>query len=56
MGLDLRWDDKARRLSVELASGSRMRPPLERPLELRLMPDGQPRSVVFTGKKLEETW
>ena len=55
MGLDFRWDDKARRLSLELAEGSRMRPPLERSLEVRLMPDGKPRSVVFTGKKLDVT-
>ena len=53
MGIDLRWDDNAKRLSIELAEGSRMRPPLERPIEVRMMPDGKPRSVVFTGKKLE---
>jgi alpha-glucosidase (family GH31 glycosyl hydrolase) len=56
MGLNLNWNDKARRLSIELAPGSRMRPPLERPLELRLMPEKEARSVVFTGKKLEQTW
>ena len=55
MGLDLRWDDKARRLSIDLAEGSRMRPPLERPLELRLIPDGKPHTAVFQGKKLEVT-
>ncbi len=53
MGLDLRWDDKAARLSISLAEGSRMRPPLSRPLELRRIPDGKPRSVVFTGEKIE---
>jgi len=56
MGLDLRWDDKARRLTIDLAEGSRMRPPLTRAIDLRLMPEGQARSVVFTGKKLEESW
>jgi alpha-glucosidase (family GH31 glycosyl hydrolase) len=55
MGLDLRWDDKARRLSVSLAPGSRMRPPLERPLEVRLMPEGKSRPVVFKGERLEVT-
>ena len=56
MGLDLRWDDKAKRLSIELAEGSRMRPPLDRQLELRVMPDGKaPHRRVFTGKKLEVT-
>jgi hypothetical protein len=33
-----------------------MRPPLERKLEIRIMPDGTPRPAVFTGKKLELTW
>ncbi len=53
MGMDLRWDDGAKRLSIELAAGSRMRPPLERRLEVRVIPDGKPRSALFTGKKLE---
>jgi alpha-glucosidase/alpha-D-xyloside xylohydrolase len=53
MGLDLHWDDRARRLSIELAEGSRMRPPLERKLEVRIMPDGITRPAAFTGKKLE---
>ena len=30
-----------------------MRPPLERRLEVRVIPDGKPRSALFTGKKLE---
>ena len=37
-------------LSISLAEGSRMRPPLERRLEVRLMPDGKPTPVVFTGE------
>jgi alpha-glucosidase (family GH31 glycosyl hydrolase) len=53
MGLDLQWDDRAKRLSIELAEGSRMRPPLERKLELKIMPDGPTRPAVFTGKKLD---
>jgi alpha-glucosidase (family GH31 glycosyl hydrolase) len=55
MGLDLRWDDKAKRLSIALAPGSRMRPPMERPLELRLIPEGKSRLVVFKGERLEVT-
>ena len=53
MGLDLHWDDRARRLSIEVAEGSRMRPPLERKLEVKIMPDGPTRPAVFTGKKLD---
>jgi alpha-glucosidase (family GH31 glycosyl hydrolase) len=56
MGLDLNWNDAGKRLSISLAEGSRMRPPLERKLEIRVMPDGTPRTAVFTGKKLELTW
>jgi alpha-glucosidase/alpha-D-xyloside xylohydrolase len=56
MGLDLSWNDSRKRLSIQLAEGSRMRPPLERKLELRLMPDGTPRPAVFTGQKLEVSW
>ncbi len=56
MGLDLSWDDSRKRLSIQLAEGSRMRPPLERKLDLRMMPDSAARSAVFTGKKLEVSW
>ena len=56
MGLDLSWNDAGKRLSIQLAEGSRMRPPLERTLELRMMPDGAARSAVFTGQKLEVSW
>ena len=34
MGIDLAWDDRGRRLTLRLADGSRMRPPLERPIEV----------------------
>src|SRR4029079_15829797 len=35
-GLTFRWNDRARRLSVELTPGSKMRPPLTRDLALRV--------------------
>jgi alpha-glucosidase/alpha-D-xyloside xylohydrolase len=56
MGLDVRWDDGNKRLSIQLAEGSRMRPPLERKLEIRIMPDGATRPAEFTGKKLDLSW
>ena len=55
MGLDLRWEDQAKRLTIQLAEARAMRPPLERKLELRLIPDAPARTVAFTGKKLEIT-
>ena len=38
MGIAMTWDDKQRRLSLRLADGSRMRPPLERRIEVHLAP------------------
>ena len=48
MGIDLAWDDQARKLSLRLAEGSRMRPPLDRKLEVQrvaekhTVPSGSP--------------
>ena len=39
MGIELAWDDRGRRLTLRLADGSRMRPPLERRIEVRLVPE-----------------
>jgi hypothetical protein len=36
--LDLNWDDSARRLTMKLAPGSRMLPPLRRSIEVRVAP------------------
>jgi alpha-glucosidase/alpha-D-xyloside xylohydrolase len=56
MGLDLHWADANKQLSIQLAEGSRMRPPLERKLDLRIMPDGETRHAIFDGKRLEISW
>ncbi len=53
MGVAMTWDDKQRRLSLRLADGSRMRPPLERRIEVRLAPAEPSRTVVFSGKPVE---
>ena len=53
LGIEMKWDDSARRLTLQLADGSRMRPPLERPIEVRMIPGKETRAVVFTGKRLE---
>ena len=56
MGIELKWDDSARKLTMQLADGSKMRPPLERRIEVRLIPGKETRSVVFAGKPIETRW
>lgn len=53
MGIELAWNDQTRRLSLRLADGSRMRPPLERRIEVQRVPEKTARSFVFTGKPHE---
>ena len=50
MRVEMVWRDADRRLTIRLATGSRMLPPSRRPIEVRLA--GQPSSqqVVFEGK------
>jgi alpha-glucosidase (family GH31 glycosyl hydrolase) len=53
MGIELAWDDRARRLSLHLADGSRMRPPLERPIEVQRVAEQATTPLVFTGKAVD---
>jgi alpha-glucosidase (family GH31 glycosyl hydrolase) len=50
MGLTLGWTDRTRRLSVSLADGSRMRPPLVRDLEVRVAGSEAVRRGQFSGR------
>jgi alpha-glucosidase (family GH31 glycosyl hydrolase) len=50
MGIQMDWHDSHRILTLRLAAGSRMLPPLRRELEIKLPP--QTRSVVFDGNPL----
>jgi alpha-glucosidase (family GH31 glycosyl hydrolase) len=52
MGIVMNWDDKARQLTLKLADGSRMRPPLRRPIEVELAPFKSKQVVEFTGQTL----
>jgi len=52
MGLSFKWSDAARRLSVSLAPGSRMRAPLVRDIEVRVAGQKETRSVKFSGRPL----
>jgi alpha-glucosidase (family GH31 glycosyl hydrolase) len=51
MGTKLNWDDQSRMLTIQLAPGSRMMPPLPRKLEIRLQEKFQ--TVEFDGGPVE---
>lgn len=51
MGVDMRWNDSVRKLSLRLANGSRMLPPLKRDIEIKV--DQKTRSVAFDGRPVE---
>jgi alpha-glucosidase (family GH31 glycosyl hydrolase) len=53
MRLAMTWKDSARTLSIRLAPGTRMRPPLKRPLQVRVAGSKDTKSVVFEGKPVE---
>jgi alpha-glucosidase/alpha-D-xyloside xylohydrolase len=51
MGIEMKWTDARRTLSLHLASGSRMLPPLQRKIEVKL---GQStRTLEFDGRSTE---
>jgi alpha-glucosidase/alpha-D-xyloside xylohydrolase len=51
MGVQMAWNDARRVLALRLASGSRMLPPLRRPLEVKL--GDATRTAVFEGRPVE---
>jgi alpha-glucosidase/alpha-D-xyloside xylohydrolase len=53
MGIDMRWTDATRRLTLRLASGSRMRPPASRRIIVRVAGSSVTRDITFTGAPLE---
>lgn len=53
MGLDVRWTDRERRLDLRLAPGSRMRPPLERRILVRVAGAPAARDVAFSGTAVQ---
>jgi hypothetical protein len=53
MRIVMEWHDAERRLTLRLASGSRMREPLRRPVEVRVAGERKARSVVFDGRPLD---
>ena len=55
MGLSLAWNDAARRLTMSLARGSRMRAPMRRTFNVTIAGSATSRSVVFTGQTVSLT-
>jgi alpha-glucosidase/alpha-D-xyloside xylohydrolase len=55
MGMEARWDDAARRLTLRLVPGSRMRPPLGREIHVRTAGGRSSHRVVFTGRPVAVT-
>ncbi len=53
MGIAMKWDDRRRRLTLRLAEGSRLLVPGRRPVEVRLVPGGATRTIVFDGRPVE---
>jgi alpha-glucosidase/alpha-D-xyloside xylohydrolase len=53
MGLEMRWTDRDRRLDLQLAAGSKMRPPNPRRLRVRLAGSRDTRDVTFAGTPLQ---
>jgi alpha-glucosidase (family GH31 glycosyl hydrolase) len=49
-GIAMSWDDRARQLTLTLADGSRMRPPLRRPIEVVIAPSKTTHTLEFTGQ------
>jgi alpha-glucosidase len=50
MRIEMAWSDRDRRLTLRLAPGARMRPPLSRPIDVRLAGSKTTQSVRFSGK------
>ena len=53
MRVEMTWREAARRLTLSLAPGSRMRPPASRPVEVRVAGETTTRAVVFDGRPLD---
>jgi alpha-glucosidase/alpha-D-xyloside xylohydrolase len=53
MRVEVAWRERDRRLSIRLASGSRMLPPSPRRIQVRLAGSQKPVDVTFAGKPVE---
>ncbi len=53
MGIEMRWTDARRTLTLRLAKGSRMFPPASRRIRVRIAGTGAVRDLVFSGEPIE---
>ena len=53
MGIAMQWRDSQRRLTLQLAPGSRMLPPAKRQIEVRVAGTTTSRSATFAGQPLQ---
>jgi alpha-glucosidase/alpha-D-xyloside xylohydrolase len=53
MRLVMRWNDAARRLSIGLAPGSKLLPPMTRPIRVRIAGSKEEKAVEFVGKAID---
>jgi alpha-glucosidase (family GH31 glycosyl hydrolase) len=53
MRINIAWNDRQRRLTLRLANGSKMLPPMKRSIVARLVGGRETRDVVFEGRPLE---
>ena len=53
MKIQINWNNTRRTLSLRLANGSKMLPPQQRKIEVRLAADKTTRQVVFAGRPIE---
>jgi hypothetical protein len=53
MKVEMAWNDRTRRLTLRLRSGSRMLPPNRRAVEVRVAGQTTIRRVVFEGKPID---
>ena len=53
MGIQIQWRDADRRLSLRLAEGSRLLPPLQRAVEARVVGTTRSARFAFDGKPVD---
>jgi len=56
MKVNVAWNNAQRRLSLRLARGSRMLPPVRRSMVVRVAGETAAREVIFEGRPLEVKW
>jgi len=53
MRVEMAWRDRDRRLTLRLAPGSRILPPLKRPIEVRIAGEERTADLIFDGRPVE---